>query len=115
MSCSIFAAVKISSTIAWSRNDWRSMTSSSSTRCSGVIERRDAETAPRIERDRRAQLVADRRDELRLHPVRVEQLRDVRALGFVETRLRDRRGDRLGEEAEHLQVVLVEVALGRTR
>ena len=59
--------------------------------------------------------MADRRDELRLHPVGVEQLRDVRALGLVEPGLGDRGGDRLGEEAEHLQVVLVEVALGRTR
>ena len=109
-SSSILAAMKISSTIAWSRNDWRSMTSSSSSRCSGVIGAARCRHGTTDRRDRRPQLVAHGRDELRLHPVGVEQLRDVGALGLVEAGLGDRRGDGLGEQAEDLQIVLVELA-----
>ncbi len=36
------------------------------------------------------------------------------ALGFVQPGLRDRGGDRLGEEAENLEVVLVELTVRRT-
>ena len=61
-------------------------------------------------RDRRPQLVAHRGDELRLHAVGLEQLGHVGALGLVEAGLGDRGGDRLGEEAQDVEVLVLEVA-----
>ena len=78
--------------------------------------RRDAATAPRIDvigvrsswLTEATNCVFMRSDS--------SSLRDVGALGLVETGLGDRRGDRLGEEAEDLsRSSLLEVALRRAR